>query len=216
MLGEKAERQQVVRLAAAHRLGELEDALGGRALQAPGSLGEQGAHAFGDVVLGEERGGVDAIRHQVAEVENRVASAGVEGSGARYASLFDGLHGVARGGLAADCSRGQWTPTWNDSRAVRYAKHQAESWWAGTAGGVRRRRLPGELRMAATLRRCDCRGLVGIGELWQAVRLGKYDIAIDLVVFAGKGGPPLRPIGAGSRPPRSGCSRPRCRWPGPP
>ena len=73
VLGEQAQRQQVVGLAPAHGLGELEDALGGFALEAPEALGQQDAHALGDVVLAEEGLGVDAARDEIREVEDGVA-----------------------------------------------------------------------------------------------------------------------------------------------
>ena len=71
VLREQAESQQVVRLAAAHRLGQLEDALRGPALQPAEPLGEERLHPLGDVVLGEERGRIDAIPDEVREVETR-------------------------------------------------------------------------------------------------------------------------------------------------
>ena len=92
VLGEQAEGEQVVGLAAAHGLGELEDALGGLALQAPEALGQQDAHALGDVVLAEEGLGVDAVRDQVREVEDGVAPRGVEDAVAGFAGVAEGLH----------------------------------------------------------------------------------------------------------------------------
>ena len=105
MLGQKAEGKQIVGLAAAHRLREFEDALRRLAFDAPEALRQERAHPLGDVVLGEELGRVDAAGHQVAEVEDGIAKAGVEGAGARDAGLSDGLHGggptVAFGAIVA-------------------------------------------------------------------------------------------------------------------
>ena len=92
MPGEQAERQQVVRLAAAHRLGQLEDALRGPALQPAEPLGEERPHPLRDVVLGKERDRIDPIPDEVREVENGVASRGIEGRGPGDAGLPDGSH----------------------------------------------------------------------------------------------------------------------------
>ena len=94
VLGEQAERQQVVGLAAAHGLGELEDALGGLALEAPEALGEQDAHALGDVVLPEEGRRVDAIGDQVRQIEDGVPPRGVEDAVAGFAGVTEGLHQI--------------------------------------------------------------------------------------------------------------------------
>ena len=92
-LCEQAEGEQIVGLAPAHRLGEPEDALGGLALQAAEPFCKQGPHALGDVVLGEERGGVDDAGHEGSQVEHGVPAGGVEGTGPGRAGLFDGQHG---------------------------------------------------------------------------------------------------------------------------
>ena len=79
--GEQAEREEVVRLAAVHRLGQFEHALRGFSLKAPETLGEEGLHPLGDVVLGEEFGGIDAVVDEIAQIEDRVAARGVERTG---------------------------------------------------------------------------------------------------------------------------------------
>ena len=81
VLRQQAEREEVVGLAAAHGLGQLEHALRGLPFQPPEPLGEQGLHALRDVVLGEEFGRVDAPVDQVGEVEHGVAAGGVEHAG---------------------------------------------------------------------------------------------------------------------------------------
>ena len=54
MLGEQAEADEQVGLAAAHGLLEVEDGLGRRARQPGDALGDQVLHALGDVGLLEE------------------------------------------------------------------------------------------------------------------------------------------------------------------
>lgn len=92
MLRQQAESQQVVRLAAAHRLGQLEDSLRGPALQPAESLGEKRPHPLRDVVLGEERGRVYPILYEVREVENGVAARRIERRRPGSAGLPEGLH----------------------------------------------------------------------------------------------------------------------------
>ena len=68
-----AQRDQVVGLATAHRLGELEHRLFGLSFQAAESLGQEGPHAVGDVVFLEEARAIDLALNQVVEVENGIA-----------------------------------------------------------------------------------------------------------------------------------------------
>ena len=91
MPGQQSEGQQVVRLAAAHRLGELEHPLGRLPLQPAEALGEQRAHALGEVVLGKELARIDAPVDQIGQVEHRVAPARIEDAGPGRARLLDGL-----------------------------------------------------------------------------------------------------------------------------
>ncbi len=68
MLGQQPEGHHEVRLAAAHGLGQLEGGLVGRARKPQQALAEQGVHALGDVVAGEELGSVAFVADQVREV----------------------------------------------------------------------------------------------------------------------------------------------------
>ena len=89
---EQAERQQIVRLAAAHRLRQLEDALRGPALQPAESLGEERPHPLRNVVLGEELLQIDPTFDEVREIEHGVAARGIERRRSGDAGLPDGLH----------------------------------------------------------------------------------------------------------------------------
>ncbi len=55
------------------------------AFQAAESFGQENAHPLGQVVLAEERLGVDAVLDQVGEIENGVAARLVEDAGAGLA-----------------------------------------------------------------------------------------------------------------------------------
>ena len=91
--GQQAEREEVVGLAAAHGLGQLEHALRRFPFEAPEPLGEQGSHSLRNVVLGEESGRIDAAVDQIAKIEHGVAACGVEHADPRDTCLLDGLHG---------------------------------------------------------------------------------------------------------------------------
>ena len=101
---EQAEGEQVVGLAAAHGLGQLEHALGGLAFETPESFREQRLHSLGDVILREELGWVDAVVDQVGEVENSVPPRRVEGTRPGSACLLYGLHKGISCSLMDDCS----------------------------------------------------------------------------------------------------------------
>ena len=73
MVGQHAQRDQVMGLATAHRLGELEHGLLGLPFQAAEGLGQEGPHAVGDEVFLEETRAVDLPLHQVVEVEDGIA-----------------------------------------------------------------------------------------------------------------------------------------------
>ena len=125
MPGQQAEREEVVGLAAAHGLGQLEHALRRLPFQAPEPLGEQGPHAFGDVVLGEEFGRVDAAVHQIAEIEHGVAARGVERAGPRGTCLLDGLHG-GMGSVFIEAARGA-------GRSIGTARLRGRRGWGESA-----------------------------------------------------------------------------------
>lgn len=76
--GEQAEGEQVVRLAAAHRLAEQEGAVGLRvaAVHAGEDLRQECLHARGDEVLREKRAGLEGCK--VFEIMNGIACTGVK------------------------------------------------------------------------------------------------------------------------------------------
>ncbi len=92
MLGEEAERNQVVRLTATHCLGQLEDGLFGFAREPTKRLRQQSFHALGDVVFLEERAAVDLAVGEMREVENCIASRAVEECFPRLAKLLERFH----------------------------------------------------------------------------------------------------------------------------
>ena len=96
VLRQQPQGQEVVGLAAAHRLGELEDPLGTLALQAPKALRQEDAHALGDVVLAKKALGVDAVLHQVREVQDGIPAGLVEDGVAWSAGLGERFHGAPR------------------------------------------------------------------------------------------------------------------------
>jgi len=91
--GQEPECEQVVRLAAAHRLGQLEHPLRGLPLQSPEPLGKKGLHSLRDVVLGEELVRVDTAVNQIGQIEHRVPTLGIEGAGTGDTRLLQDLHG---------------------------------------------------------------------------------------------------------------------------
>src|SRR5690606_16986171 len=90
MFREEAEGEQVMGLAAAHRLAEQEGA--GSALRLPLQTGkrlaEELAHPLGDVVFGEELTWVDLV--EVVDVVDGVPHRWVEHRRSRHASLLEG------------------------------------------------------------------------------------------------------------------------------
>ena len=93
MVGQHSQRNQVMGLATAHRLGELEHGLLGLPFQAAKSLGQEGPHAVGDEVLLEETRAVDLPIHQVVEVQDGIAFGDVENAVARRAEVRKRLDG---------------------------------------------------------------------------------------------------------------------------
>jgi hypothetical protein len=81
--GQQTESEQVVCLATAHRLAQQEGAgsVLGSALQPLESLGEEGLHALGDIVLREESLGVYVS--QIIDTVNGIADVGVENGWSR-------------------------------------------------------------------------------------------------------------------------------------
>ena len=90
---QQAQHQQVVRLAAAHRLLQLEDPLARLALQASERLLQQRAHTFRDEVGFEEGSWLDTIFEEIGKIEHGVAALGVEDVIPRDAELLEWLHG---------------------------------------------------------------------------------------------------------------------------
>lgn len=88
MFRQQAERQQVMRLAAAHGLLQLEHPLRRFPFQPPEALLEQRLHTIRDVVLREEFLRLDAVADQVRQVKHRVTALGIKDAFARLAKLL--------------------------------------------------------------------------------------------------------------------------------
>lgn len=88
MFRQQAERQQVMRLAAAHGLLQLEHPLGRFPFQPPEALLEQRLHTIRDVVLREELLRLDPVADQVRQVKHRVAALGIKDAFAGFAKLL--------------------------------------------------------------------------------------------------------------------------------
>ena len=120
MFGQQAQGQQVVGLAAAHRLAQLKDALRRLTFQASKALFEQGLHAVGDEVLGKERLGADPAGDQIGQVEHRVAALGVKNAGARLAELLQRFHALILWHSVR--APGRWAPNWQKAASFRRGK----------------------------------------------------------------------------------------------
>ncbi len=92
LTGQEAERDHAVGLAAAHRLGEQEDAVLALARQAAQPHDEQVLHSVGEIVLGKKPPMFDLTLEQVGQVEHGVASGGIEHAFAGRTERGQGFH----------------------------------------------------------------------------------------------------------------------------
>ena len=88
---QQAERDHHVRLAATHRLGQLEHRLVGLARQPQQALTEELRHAVGDVVAREELAAVAFVADEVGQVLDTLAHPVVVDDRVEAAGLLDGL-----------------------------------------------------------------------------------------------------------------------------
>ena len=96
VLRQHPERDEIVRLAAAHRLREFEQRLLGFALHPSKCLDEQRLHPVSDPSLIKKLRPVDFALNQVREIQHCVAFRRVENAAPRCAKLFEGLHSRMR------------------------------------------------------------------------------------------------------------------------
>ena len=94
MLRQQAEADEQVRLAAAHGLLEVKDALGRNASESGHALADEVLHALGDVGLLEELGAVAFRSDQFVKLLDLVAELDGQRIGLKLAGITDGLHMV--------------------------------------------------------------------------------------------------------------------------